>query len=268
MRYIFDCADKIKAEIAGRHIMLFLDYDGTLTPIVDTPDKAGISEETKSLLRDLSESPWCRLAIISGRAIKDVRAKVGLKEVVYSGNHGLEIIGPQICFTAPVSTSYKIILERIKDTLKKRLSGVKGALIEDKGMSFSLHYRLVDKKKIALVKTVFHETTAAELVRRKINIKAGEMVLEVTPATENDKGKVVLWLLAREQFRKGEKQILPIYIGDDLTDEDAFKALKNKGLTVLVGKKASSQAKYYLKDTKEVRKFLESILQIIKGKYL
>lgn len=262
MKNLFRDWDRIKKELSDKYIMLFLDYDGTLTPIVTTPGKAVISREVKELLNRLSKSPMCKLAIISGRALKDIKNIVGLKGIIYSGNHGLEIEGPKIKFKVSILPRHKATLEQIKNDLKKKLSSINGVFIEDKGLSLSLHYRLVNKEKIPQVKTIFHETITLYLARNKIKIKTGKMMLEVRPRLDWDKGKAVLWLLARQKFALREKGFVPIYIGDDKTDEDAFKVLKNKGLTIFVGKPDRSFAQYYLKDTGEIKGLLKRILEI------
>ena len=155
-----------------------------------------------------------------------------------------------------------MVLGQIRKDLQQRLSSIRGAFVEDKGLSLSLHYRAVEKKQIPKIKTIFYETVILYLRRDKIKIKPGKMVLEVRPKTEWDKGKVVLWLLARQIFAAQKSKVFPIYIGDDLTDEDAFKALKNKGLTVFVGEPKESYAQYYLKNPKEVIDFLRRISEI------
>lgn len=262
MRYLFEEWDKLKEDISNKHIFLFLDYDGTLTPIVKNPNKAIMPKSTKGLLKELLKIPECRLAIISGRALEDIKNKVGLRDIIYSGNHGLEIEGPKIRFKSPIPVSFRIVLGEIKEQLTERLSLIKGHILEDKGLSLALHYRLVDKKYIPLVKVIFHEIGLPYKVAKKVKIRSGKMVLEIKPPIDWDKGKVVLWLLARQQFELGGKQVLPIYIGDDITDEDAFKALKNKGLTIFVGRPAVSEASYYLKNTQEVTDFMKQILGV------
>lgn len=254
--------------------MLFLDYDGTLTPIVETPNQAIIPSETKDLLEQLSRKPKCKLAIISGRALKDIKNIVGIKNIIYAGNHGLEIEGPKIKFAIPVSPDYRAILKKIKKSLNIKISSISGAFIEDKGLSLSLHYRLTDKKDIPLLKGIFSKVVSPYLGRNKsqepqpnlvswdnIRIKSGKMVLEIGPAVKWDKGKVVLWLSAKQKAVLNRKSIIPIYIGDDRTDEDAFKAIKNKGLSIFVGKPKHSQSNYYLKNTREVVEFLKQILK-------
>ena len=252
--------NELKEKLKDKFIFLFLDYDGTLTPIVETPREAIISCETKELLEKLSKIPKCKIAIISGRALKDIKNKVNLENIIYVGNHGLEIEDPKIKFESPISSRYKDILEYIKTDLIKELSLIKGVILEDKGFSLSVHFRLVDRKKIPQVKAIVHESAIPYLVRNEIKIKPGKMVLEIRLPGNWDKGKVVLWLLARQRFLIGEKDLIPIYIGDDKTDEDAFKALKNEGLTVFVDRPRLSHARYYLKNTEEVTDLLHKIL--------
>ncbi|MDP3041655.1 MAG: trehalose-phosphatase [Candidatus Omnitrophota bacterium] len=262
MRYIFNDLEQIKKNFKDKYLFLFLDCDGTLTPIVDTPDKATISPGTKRLLNSLSQKKNCRIAIISGRALADIKKKVGLKNIIYSGNHGFQIEGPKIKHEMVVPSGYKKILERIKAQLKEKLSGTKGVFVEDKKLSLALHFRLADRQQVPLIKTIFHESVILYLVSNKIKIRPGKKILEVIPPVYWDKGKVVLWLLARQEALSRSGKIIPIYIGDDTTDEDAFKVLKNRGLTVFVGHADSSQAKYYVKSVKEVHELLKYILDI------
>ena len=254
--------NKLKDSLKDKFIFLFLDYDGTLTPIVQSPDKAVISGKTREILMRLSKNPHCRVAIISGRALKDIKNKIGLEGIIYAGNHGLEIDGPKIKFKTPVSSGHMTILKKIKTILKKKLSKIRGAIIEDKGLTLSVHYRLVDTKDTWLVKTIYHETLVHYIVSNKVKIRPGKKVLEIRPPLEWDKGKIVLWLLARRKFILNGEPYVPIYIGDDITDEDVFRALKNTGLTVFVGDPENSHAKCYLRNTQEVTEFLEQILKI------
>ncbi|MFH0935460.1 MAG: trehalose-phosphatase [Candidatus Omnitrophota bacterium] len=266
MKHIIREWDRLKKALVNKQIALFLDYDGTLTPIVEVPQKAVTPAEIKDLLKKLLKSRRCKVAIISGRALGDLQAMVGIKGLIYAGNHGLEIEGPDIKYKSWVSPKLKSIFDGIKRELERRLPGIKGLLLEDKGLSLSLHYRLVDKRQIPLVKESFGQVVRPSLNNRIIKVIAGKKVFDIRPAVEWDKGKVVLWLLARERFRRGDKNVVPVYIGDDVTDEDAFKALKNKGLSIFVGSaSAQSRAKYYLKDTAEVVEFLKKILELGSG---
>lgn len=266
MEYLLNVWDSIEKKIDRNNLFIFLDFDGTLTPVVSTPEKAILPKAAKKLLKRISENPKIRLAFISGRSLEDIKSKIGIKNAIYSGNHGLQLGGPKIKFEPLVPPRYQMIVERIKNELGQKISRVKGAFVEDKGLTLSLHYRLAKKKDISVLKKIFQETVILYLARNKIKVKSGKMVLEVRPPVEWDKGKVVLWLLARNLFASKDKGILPIYMGDDVTDEDAFRAMKNRGLTVFVGKPKKSHAQYYLKDHNEVQDFLERILERYNGR--
>ena len=268
MNYLWLDWQKLKERLRNKNLLLFLDYDGTLSPIVDRPQDAVIPKETRAFLEMLMKYPKTKVVIVSGRALEDIKDKVGLKDIIYVGNHGLEIEGPKIKFKNPSSLRYKVIIDGLKNELIKRLSLIKGVILEDKGFSFGLHYRLVDKELISKVKTIIRETTITYVIKNKIKVKSGKMVSEITPYSVWDKGRVVLWLLARQSFALKDNAIAPIYIGDDESDEDAFAALKNKGITVFVGNPRPSYAQYYLKDTDEVMGFLKRILEIQKGESL
>ncbi len=265
MDYLFDKFVKIKEGLENIHTFLFLDYDGTLSAIADTPGKAVLTKEMKNILSSLSKRPDCTVAVISGRSIENIKKTIGLKNVIYAGNHGLEIDGPKIKFSPAISSKYRKVISRLKEELQSKISLIKGAFIEDKGLSLSLHYRLANKKQAPTIKTIFREAVIIDKVKNLIKTKPGKMVLEVRPAVEWNKGKAVLWLLARKEFALKNKKAFPIYIGDDLTDEDAFYALRNKGITIFVGRPKASYARYYLEDTDEVAEFLKKILEI-KGK--
>jgi trehalose-phosphatase len=265
MGYLFDKWDKIKNELRKRFLFLFLDYDGTLTPIVDLPEKAVISDAIRKLLRELSCAPECKLAIISGRALDDIINLVGIKDIIYVGNHGLEIKSPKIKFESPIPLKTKSIIRRIYDELYNRLSGIKGIFIEDKRLTISVHYRLVDKRDVPMLLNILTEITMPFVSEGKIRITTGKKVYEIRPPVEWDKGKVVLWLLARQKFILKENNMLPIYLGDDATDEDAFRVLKNKGLSVFMGKPGASRADFYLKNTEDLVRFMKRILELKKA---
>ncbi|MEW6102935.1 MAG: trehalose-phosphatase [bacterium] len=260
MNYLFTQFNKIEELLRNRFILLLLDYDGTLTPIVETPQDAIISKETKELLQRLSKKSNYALGIISGRSLEDIKNTVGVKDIIYAGNHGLEIEGPSIKFKSWVSLRIKSVIHRIADDMRKRLSKIKGVLIEDKELTLSIHYRLVGKKDMPVFEKIISEVTAS--YTDKIKVDCGKKVYEIKPAVKWDKGRVVLWLLSRKQFSFDKKRILPIYLGDDTTDEEAFKALKRKGLTIFVGKSHTSGADYYLRNTQEVVRFLHLISEI------
>lgn len=233
---------------------LFLDYDGTLTPIVKKPGLATLSRSRRAFLKKLRKAPYIVTAIISGRMLSDLKRRVGIGGLYYVGNHGFEIEGPGIRITHPKALQAKPILREIKTKLKKGFQKIKGIIIEDKILTLSLHYRLVQAKDLRKMKSIFPGIVRPYLKTKKIRLTYGKKVFEIRPNINWNKGRAVLWFLKKLKARKKD---LPIYIGDDTTDEDAFRLLKKRGLTIRVGRAKRTRAKYYLKDVDGVYKFLK-----------
>ena len=265
MKYLFDEWNNLKEKLEQSRIFLFLDYDGTLTSIVDTPEQAIIPKNTKEILKALSENNQCRVAIISGRALDDIKARVGLDGLVYVGNHGLEIYDDKLSFRWMMPPHFKETITEIKNRLKEVFAKTEGVLIEDKEFTLSLHYRMVHVED-AVIKSMFDKVINPYQAKGEITIMAGKKVFEVRPAKGGRKGKIVMGLFLRERLATNDMNIIPIYIGDDVTDEDAFKEMVNKkGVTIRVGKNDASLAHYYVNDAEEVTKLLEMILKLKKG---
>lgn len=265
MRRLSIDSRRLKSQLKNRRVFLFLDYDGTLAPIAESPQKAVIRRETKNLLRNISKMSQCGLAIISGRALRDIKKLVGLKNIIYVGNHGFEIAGAGFKFKYPVPYGYKRILKQISNELRRTLSRIKGFIIENKGYALSLHYRLVVPSLVSNVRSRFNHVVSPYLQQKQIAVFRGKSMLEIRPPLDWNKGNAVLWLLERTRFGNENRKILPVYLGDDLTDEDAFEVLKVRGLTIYVGKPRKSHAKFYLRNTDEVYNFLRKMLEIEKN---
>jgi trehalose-phosphatase len=240
--------------------LLFLDYDGTLTPIVRKPGMAELSRSRKEQLKALARHRHLRVAIVSGRLLSDITERVGIKNIYYVGNHGFEIAGPGLRFIHPKARAAKPSLQKIKKELERRLKHIKGLIIEDKKVTMSLHYRLVKTSALNEVRRVFRRAAAPYLKARKIRVTQGKKVFEMRPNADWDKGRAVLWLVKKLDPRQ---TAVPIYIGDDTTDEDAFRALKKKGLTARVGRSKQTHAQRRLQDVDAVYRFLGSILKEI-----
>jgi alpha,alpha-trehalase len=254
MDYLFDRIKKILERLrVPARIFLFLDYDGTLTPIVSHPEKAILSKETRALLLALKKNPKFLLAIASGRSLKDIRKLVGLKGVYYVGNHGLEVFAPKRGIKKLVPEKVVPELGRIRDQLNSQLKNVDGVLIEDKECILTIHYRNVDPRLVPPIFMALKQEIKDSLV--PLCLGHGKMVCEIRPQSMVNKGTAVLGLLDQVN----QDRLLPIYIGDDQTDEDAFRALKGKGITIFVGSPGLSSARYYVKDPSEVFQFLRVI---------
>jgi trehalose-phosphatase len=252
--YLFGRIEKILTQLKrAKCIFFFIDYDGTLTPIVSRPEQALLSEKTKTLLLALKKNSRFFLAIVSGRSLKDIRNLVGLKKIYYVGNHGLEIFIPRRGSKQIISEKIVRELARIRNRLNSLLKDVDGIQIEDKGCILTIHYRNVDPRRVPpILMALKKEIKDSGL---PLCLGYGKMVFEIRPESTVNKGTAVLELL--NHVNQGG--VLPLYIGDDQTDEDAFKALKKIGMTIFVGLPSHSSAQYYVNDPVEVHTFLDLI---------
>jgi trehalose 6-phosphate phosphatase len=259
LEHLLSAWSEVAEQLRGaRHILLLLDYDGTLTPIVERPELADLPEGTRRLLEALAGKQRLRLAIISGRALADLKQKVAIGNIIYAGNHGLEIEGRGFSFVSPVAEEAKPLLRQIYGELSQALGAIKGVLVEDKGLTLSVHYRQVAEGRSAEVRSIFEHITGDAARSGKIGISGGKKVYEVRPAVAWDKGKVVEMLVGKESGT------LPIYLGDDLSDEDGFKAVENYGggISVFVGEMGhDTSARYFLASPDAVAKFLSLLLE-------
>jgi trehalose 6-phosphate phosphatase len=252
VKYLFEDWENIQVRIQqAQNLFLFLDYDGTLTPIVSRPELALCPSEVKGYLEKLRDLPRVYLAIISGRSLKDLREKVLVSGIFYVGNHGLEIENPNCKYKKISSLTRTRELKRITQNLKNSLKEIPGILFEEKGPILSVHYRNVPKKFFARIPQALEEELQSWRDRWKTT--SGKMVLEIRPKVDFHKGKAV-----REILKTAPPLgLLPIYLGDDQTDEDAFRVLKGQGISVFIGRgKVSQEADFFLKSPDEVQEFL------------
>ena len=247
-----DRLDQIAAAMNGRRLAMFLDYDGTLTPIVRRPERAVLSNSRREILRMLVAN--MPVAILSGRDLEDVRRRVDVEGIFYAGSHGFDIAGPRE-LRKQVATEFLPILDAVEKELKQKLADIHGALLERKRFSIAAHYREVTDQRLPQLEQAENETAAHHRELRKM---AGKKVHELQPNIDWDKGKAVLWLL--EVMGSESREIFPIYIGDDLTDEDVFRAIKQRGVGIVVSEQPRpTAARYALKNPTEVERFLRQI---------
>jgi trehalose 6-phosphate phosphatase len=259
MRYFFESGGCILNDGSGRKIALFLDFDGTLVPIQKDPAQCFLSDATKKILTSLSGSDCCYLGVLSGRSLSDIRKRVRIRKIYYAGNHGLDIQGPDLSYTHPKALLSKPAINFAERALRKEIANIDGAWIENKKLTVSLHFRSVKEENIALVKKVFHAVADEFAEKKLLSVIKGKKVLELAPDVSWNKGSAALWIL-----RQLKDKCLPIYIGDDRTDETAFRALNKKGITIRVGRSKKTDAEYYLKGHWEVTRLLKEILEYAK----
>jgi len=257
MKYLLDFLDDVRAKLDKLKTALLLDYDGTLTPIVNTPDEALLNEDMRSVINKLKDNSNFIVAVFSGRSLLDVRSKVEVDGICYTGNHGMEIEFRGMIYIHPEAKKMVNIIQNVCSKLQPLLNDIDGIIIEDKGLTASVHYRMSPPKEIPKVKRIVESTIEPYVENGDIKLTHGKMVLEIRPNIQWDKGKAVEWVLSA--IGDGEStKFFPIYIGDDRTDEDAFKVLRNRGITILVSSKIKkTSAEYLLYNVEEVKNFLD-----------
>lgn len=263
----------------GKKIALFLDYDGTLSPIVDDPDCAFMSNAMRTAVKNVAK--YFPTAIISGRSRDKVYEFVGLTELYYAGSHGMDILGPvrdsgslgdhpncirstdkqgkEVNLFQPAS-EFLPMADKVFRSLVESTKEIKGSKVENNKFCVSVHYRNVDEKSWPLIAQLVHDVLKDF---PRLRLTHGRKVLEVRPVIDWNKGKAVEFLLESLELSNRD-DVLPIYVGDDRTDEDAFKVLRegNRGYGILVSSiPKETNAFYSLRDPSEVMDFLKSLVR-------
>ncbi|HET7620967.1 MAG TPA: trehalose-phosphatase [Gemmatimonadaceae bacterium] len=272
-------SDSVAARLDGRPLAVMLDVDGTLAPIAPRPEEAAVPAETRRVVAALAVHPDVRVVLVSGRAAADARRIVGVANVWVIGNHGFEVVSPDgEELEQPELEPWRAAVARAARRIAPLVAPVPGVILEDKGWTLSVHYRLADPKVVPrLVESV--ERAAAPLGLR---VSRGKMVVEVRPDVRVDKGTAVLRLAAElgAISRRDGAGVAEdadggtanggtgsaLFIGDDRTDEDAFRALRSRSaraVTVRVthGDEVATAAEFLVEDPAAVRVFLEWLLE-------
>jgi trehalose 6-phosphate phosphatase len=249
---------------AAAHILLLSDYDGTLTPIVSLPRDALLSASVRQKLRALAGKSKISMGVISGRSIDELKALVGIDGVYYSGNHGLEIEGPGLRYIHPEAEAARATMKDLAAQLAEALRHVDGVIIQEKGLSVSVHYRLAAKGDEGLVEDVTFRLTGALRDEGEIMLFSGKKVWEIRPLVDRDKGKAVGTIAHVIKTNLQKLRLLSIFLGDDITDEDAFKVVQRpEGWSICVRPESqSSAAEYFLSSVAEVEEFLDRLMEL------
>ena len=258
-----DRMKEIEAIMNGRIPALFLDYDGTLSPIVANPQDAVLPEETKTILKELSA--LVPVIILSGRDRQDVAQKIGLKQLVYGGSHGYDIAGAPLGEKRYQGTELVFpALAEAEQHLREQLNGIEGVEVERKRYAIAVHYRNVPEDKIDIIKTIVKQTVEQQELLKKAG---GKKVVELKPIFDWHKGKALLWLLDSMELQA--EKYLPVFIGDDITDEDALAAVAEEGIGIgiIVGSHGGdTAASYKFENLTEVVLFLKQILTLAQAR--
>ena len=264
MKYLFENIQIVNELLRTREkVILLTDFDGTLTPIQESPDLAILSEETRQILIKFSQDKAIFLGIITGRSLRQIKKLVHIPGILYVANYGIELEGPGIHYVSKEARKARYILWHVYMRLFKSLKHIEGMHIEDKGLSVSLHYRLVKKAKdVEFIMKTLTNITKPYLEKKALSLSTGKMVYEIRPPVRWNKATTIQWLLTNYfPLNFGEDALL-IYLGDDKADIQVFNTLKGKELTIFVGNPSdTSAANYYVHSPEEVKVFLEHLYE-------
>jgi len=244
--------------IAGPRPAVFFDFDGTLSEIVEKPDAARLVAGAAEALTSLAAQ--CPVAVLSGRDLADVRQRIGLPGIWYAGSHGFELTGPDGAHHENAEAAASIpVLERASAELADQLGHIPGVVVEHKRFGVAVHYRNAAPDRIGEVAAAVRRAGQ----RTALRVTTGREVIELRPDVDWDKGKTLRWVLdyVRDDERPGP--LSPIYLGDDITDEDAFDAVRDDGIAIVVrhyddGDRATA-ASYALDNPTRAREFTEQL---------
>ncbi|MGZ6758251.1 MAG: trehalose-phosphatase [Gaiellaceae bacterium] len=253
--------DELTRQFGGRRPAVFLDYDGTLTPIVDRPDDAVISESMRAAVRALAQR--CPVCVVSGRDRRVVQGLMGVDDLIVAGSHGFDIWSPtEGTLEHEAGAGFEELIERVTERVREEADPIEGSLVEPKKASVALHYRLVADADRPAIKPIVDRVLAEH--PGELKVTPGKMVYEIQPKLEWDKGKAVLYLL--KALGLDGDDVAPLYLGDDITDEDAFRALSGKGIGIFVGQAddpeiggRGTSAAFVLDSIGEVERFLDTL---------
>ncbi len=250
---VWDREQEIRRSLTGKAPVVFLDYDGTLTPIVQDHTRALLAEDMRATVAALGRH--CTVVIVSGRGLERLQELVDLDSVWYAGSHGFEVAGPQGADERlQKGAEFLAELDDAERELRQRLAGIEGHAVERKQFSIAVHYRQVAPGAVGGLRSMLDDLLAEH---PRLHLGYGKKVFEIRPDIEWNKGRAVLWIL--ERIALGRPDVVPVYVGDDLTDEDAFQVLARSGLCIAVRHDESRQsaADYAVADTQDVKRLLE-----------
>jgi len=235
--------------ISASGVAVFLDYDGTLTPIAPRPELAVLSPSMRSTLR-LVAKHW-PTAIVTGRSLDQIQRLVDLSGLTYAASHGFDIHGPGLQYQ--VGRNARNAIHAACFDITQKIADVEGVLIENKTFSVAVHFRLVAPENTQRV----IDATRSTGLHHRLRVTGGKQVIELRPDIDWDKGAAIRWLAGRHPGR------IPLFIGDDLTDEDGFRAIADNGISILVAAEPrETAARFTLRDVDAVETFLQLLCRI------
>jgi alpha,alpha-trehalase len=230
--------DAISTLRAGRHLLLLLDFDGTLCEFDPDPDAVHLPDRRRELLLDLANRPGVTLAIVTGRRLEDIKRRTQLgSRTYYAGLHGLQISGPGVTFLHPDVAKASTALRQLAYTLTVDFEGMPGVFVEDKTYSVVAHFREASAVDAARVPEIVERLAALFFADGTLRRMDGAAVIELLPNIDWNKGNAVAWI--REMVASTHAEPAVVYIGDDVTDEDGLRAVRSTGLAIAASDRIS-----------------------------
>jgi len=234
-------------------LLLCLDFDGTLAPIVENPDEATMTSGSSAFLSDLAADGAVTVAVVSGRGLQDLQSRVDVEGIHYAGNHGLEWSDGNGRHVASDAQATQPDLAMTVERLRETIGDVPGCRIEDKRLTATVHLRQIpDDHREAVVETVSDSVDSADGLR----LSHGKEILEIRPDVPAGKDRAV------DRLRECHPDRLPIFVGDDVTDEAGFLAVVDDGFGILVGDRADTAATRRVPDPSAVTMLLGWFVQL------
>jgi trehalose-phosphatase len=229
-------AAEVTRRLAGRHLLLLTDYDGTLADLAPTPADAVMAAEVQGEILALGAHPDVTVGVVSGRRMADVAERVGQAAEFVGGLHGLEIRGPQVAFHHYALDSVAPVVAALTRAAAQELAWCPGVLLEDKTYALTCHVRLAPPELADRALEEFEALAEPQLEARVLKLLTGAKALELLPAVDWHKGRAAEWIRARVRTQTGDP-VSVVYLGDDRTDEDAFDALGDDDIVIGVGER-------------------------------
>jgi trehalose 6-phosphate phosphatase len=254
----------LAAGLTARRPAVFFDFDGTLSDIVDDPDSARPVAGTVEALQRLAAQ--CPVAVLSGRDLADVTKRLGVPGIWYAGSHGFELTAPDGTHHQNDAAAEAIpVLERAAAELRDRFRSIPGVRVEHKRFGVAVHYRNAARDRVDEVAAAVR----AAGQRDGLRVTTGREVIELRPNVDWDKGKTLRWVIDHLREAQSGGPLMPIYVGDDITDEDAFDAVRQDGIPVLVrhdedGDRATA-ALFVLDSPAKVGEFTDQLARQLHG---
>lgn len=233
-----ELARDVRSRSAGRHLLVLCDFDGTLAEFDPDPRAVWLPPTIRDALSAIASARHATVGLVSGRRLADIRARADLGEdAYYAGFHGLEIAGEGTTFVHPDVHESSDLIQSLAVALTTELRGLDGVFLENKQFSVVVHFRAAPPDVQRRIEAGIDRHALPHVQSGRLRIMRGSCARELMPQIRWNKGTAVAWICDRVERRHGPSW--PLYVGDDVTDEDAFRFVKGRGLAVAASDRVS-----------------------------